>query len=147
MISGRGMSKSSDPEEFFSTFVIWGSYLRGEISSFVLAVFWWSRGILSHYLYSWWSRGVLSVMWWIRGVGCPCGDLGAVFLDMCIGFIGGAGYWLIRGIIGIIGDLGLVVGPRWWSRGVFEECVESGVKTNILWWFRIYPFSIINRNS
>ena len=34
VISGRGMSKSSDPEEFFSTFVIWGSYLRGEISSF-----------------------------------------------------------------------------------------------------------------
>ena len=41
------------------------------------------------------------------------GDLGAVFLDMCIGFIGGAGYWLIRGIIGIIGDLGFVEGPRW----------------------------------
>ena len=33
VISGRGMSKSSDLEEFFSTFVIWGSYLRGEISS------------------------------------------------------------------------------------------------------------------
>ncbi len=25
----------------------------------------------------------------------------------------GAGYWLIRGIIGIIGDLGFVEGPRW----------------------------------